>query len=443
MKPAGKYAVALLLVIVIVPFVIVCFYAFPFADDFCFAWTASENISFAQKFLNQYLFWNGRYTADVLANLHPLVWGDIFSYQVALAISLAATPLVLYWLVREFVEGIDGVLTALYLTLLYLNHQPNITEGIYWFIGVANYHVANLLFVAQLTLFIRILRQPTALFATVMAGVLLIVAIGCNEIGALLFPCFYLITYFHTKRKVVLLFLLVATVASAFVFFSPGNLVRAQLFNHRFDVLHSLVYSVLQTARFLMSWWLNIPFVLISILVLMRTPQMRITVNYRLLAISMLSVLLMGSFLPYIATGVLGQHRTINFVYFFFLLLWAIFLLALPERISVVIRQIMCKRKYLPHIFMVLAIVLIVVSGNSRKIYADFITDKFGLYKKSFIARHHILLNNPNAEIETLHSVPSIFNIVDAQNDTTHWVDKCMKHYYWQKQIEREGAIQR
>ena len=101
MKPALKYFIIFLLVAALLPYFAICFYAFPFADDFCFGWTASENISFAQKFLNQYLYWNGRYSADVLVNLHPMVHGGVTNYQILIAASLFLTPVVLYFLAKE------------------------------------------------------------------------------------------------------------------------------------------------------------------------------------------------------------------------------------------------------------------------------------------------------------------------------------------------------
>ena len=82
-KKQLQISLLLLSITALFPFVIICFYALPFADDFCFGWTASEKIAFVQKFLNQYLYWNGRYTADVLVNFHPLVTGKNLVYQLS------------------------------------------------------------------------------------------------------------------------------------------------------------------------------------------------------------------------------------------------------------------------------------------------------------------------------------------------------------------------
>ena len=187
----------LFLVAAALPFFAVCFYALPFADDFCFAWTAAEKIPFAQKFLNQYLFWNGRYTADVLVNFHPLRSGKIFFYQLTLFLSLLFTPLLLFFLMKRFLQqNIQAALASLIIFLLYLQLLPNLSEGVYWFIGIANYHVGNLCLTAHFVFAFRknkIHRLTSVVF--------LLAAVGFNEIAAVIIPVFYGAVYFFSKRN--------------------------------------------------------------------------------------------------------------------------------------------------------------------------------------------------------------------------------------------------
>jgi len=219
-KPTLKYFLLVLVTAGLLPYLVICFYAFPFADDFCFGWTATENISMPQKFLNQYLYWNGRYTADILVNLHPLALGGVTDYQLLITGSLLITPVVLYFFIREFIDGVDALIVAILLTLFYLNYQPNVTEGIYWFIGIANYHLCNLLFVFQLTFLIKSFQSEgkTKAVLQVTSFLLLIISVGFNEVGAMLFPCFYLVAYLLKKRKVLLVFFTGSLIASSFVF---------------------------------------------------------------------------------------------------------------------------------------------------------------------------------------------------------------------------------
>ena len=443
-----NYFILFLLVVALLPYFVICFYALPFADDFCFGWTASENISFLQKFLNQYLYWNGRYTADALVNLNPLVTEKIINYQLAVFISLAATPVVIYFFIKEVgiafqcsMVNSQWLMISMLITLVYLNYQPNITEGIYWFIGISNYHLCNLLFLVQITLLLKSFSVEglSKILLQALSLLLLIVSIGFNEIGAMLIPALYLCLAVVNRqssmvnRQVLVVFTLVAFFASGFVFFSPGNFVRTQEFENRYDLLHSLLYSLAQTARFIAEWILNVPFVLLSLLVLANTDKVRskTTIDYKLLVVAMLFVVFVGSFLPYFATGVLGQHRTINFVFFFFILLWVLVLLSVSEKSLLYKNLERVKNEMVIVGLLLVSILLMAITGNGIKIIADFKQGNFKKYEIAFVEREKEILKNPAEPIKKLSVIPNTFQIVDVREDSTWWVDKCMKKYYF------------
>ncbi len=460
MKPTLKYFILLLLAVALVPYLLVCLYAFPFADDYCFGWTASESIPFIQKFLNQYLYWNGRYTADVLVNLHPLVAGKILIYQLHVFVSLAATPVVLYVFVLEVLRNgqtnvrpkFISLIASLFITLFYLNYQPNLTEGVYWFIGISNYHLGNLLFVLQLTLLLKSFsaKDGTKIFLQVVSVLLLIVSVGFNEVAAMLIPLFYAtVALLSAKQetgnwKLWIAFAAIAFLASAFVFFSPGNFVRSHEFENRYDLFHSMFYASLQTVRFLAKWILTAPFLMLSMVVVANAGRIKpkVDFDYRLLLAAMLFVVFIGSFLPYFATGVLGQHRTINFVFFFFILLWVLFLISVARKFFPDEKQFLLVGKKVTGVAIVLSITAIMFTGNGFKILRDFKDNNFRKYETAFYERQKNVIANPGAPIEKLAVIPNTFQIVDVRNDTAWWVDKCMKKYYIQTETKRNEIKQ-
>lgn len=503
MKRFVTYLIIALLLAALLPYVIICFYTLPFADDFCFGWTASANIPFYQKFLNQYLQWNGRYTADVLCNLHPLTTGRILYYQLAVLVSLLAMPVILWWFVREMlllalknastsgashrlrqrrtkggasflkdaesagaavmssagggvdqrsteVDGNSSIIAfkvSLLLTLFYLNYQPNVTEGLYWFIGIANYHWGLLTFLLHLTLLLKALKtNGTFRWALLLpALLLLVISIGFNEVGALLMPVLYAIALaLHLKsenRKIWIALFVTAILASAFVFFSPGNFIRGNEFKDNYNLLHSLLYASLQTARFIATWMFTIPFILLSLLVLAHAgkvrPQFFKQADYRLIAVFMLFTVFAGSFLPYFATGVLGQHRTINFVFFLFLLLWPLFLLSISLQSSFYQRLQLLKKPIVTFVILVSTIGFMLTTANSGNIIGDYFNSKlFQGYRAEFLQRQETILLHPDLPIKELESIPNVFTIVDVRTDTTWWVDKCMQKFYIETKME-------
>lgn len=436
----------LLSITALLPFAIICFFTFPFADDFCFGWTASEKISFAQKFLNQYLYWNGRYTADVLVNFHPLITGKIWVYQFCIFGSLVATPSIFYFLLSSLVFNNQSsvinyqfIVASLLITLFYLNYQPNITEGIYWFIGISNYHLGNLCLLLHFIFLLKAFsanRKAKIVFQTV-ACVLLVVSVGFNEIGALLIPLFYfsilVLPENIERRKFYSGMLFIAIVSSGLVFFSPGNFVRVNVFPERYNLLHSLLYSSAQTLRFLSKWILNLPFILLSLVIAANADKVKFklpVLDFRVLLVALLFVVFSASFIPYFATGVLGQHRTINHGFFYFILIWILFLISVSQQY--LLHEKLNRLRSENGIFatILISILLIMFSGNSLKIIQDCKADNFRKYEVGFHERQKTILQNANALIEPLKIVPDVFTITDTKSDTTLWVDKCMKKYY-------------
>lgn len=448
MNHKRSFLLFFLLVIALLPYLIICFYAAPFADDFCFGWTASTNIPFSQKFLNQYLHWNGRYSADVLVNFHPLVTEQIIFYQFAAFFSIIATPFVLFFLIRLLVVDFSfSFIASLIGSLFYLSFMPNITEGIYWYIGSCNYHQGNLFLLLHFIFLMKsIVAKGTSRYLFLFfAFLLVIISIGFNELGALLIPLFYFSIMVWNRRskterqKLVAVLFGLSLIASAFVFFSPGNFTRTNEFADRYKLLHALFYSSAQTIRFLGSWIFNLPFILLSLLLVANAERIKmrsLLFDYRIILIAIVVLVFAGSFLPYFATGMLGQHRTINYVFFFFLLLWALFLVSLSQKYLLHEKLGWWRGDVRVFSILALSICLMAVSGNGRLMINDWRSDSFKKYEAAFFKRQETILQNPDAAIQPLVVIPKTFRVVDAKADTTWWVDKCMSRFYTETKIK-------
>ncbi len=438
----------LLLTAALIPYGILCFYALPFADDFCYGWTASESIPFVQKFLHQYLHWNGRYTADVLVNVHPLISGRLLYYQLALFFSLILTPFSVYVsLLQIFHHRSNLVIASLLFTLFYLCLQPNVTEGVYWYIGIANYHLGNLMFLFQgaFLLFSFSKTGMIRLSLQLIAAILLVGAIGFNEIGAILIPLAYLLiaTFAYRQatnnRNTWIVFSLLSVLAALFVFFSPGNFVRSAQFTERFHLFHSLFYAALQTIRFVGKWVLNYPALAISLLLAINAkdilPQLKFKIGWKWLLGFTLLMVFLASFVPYFATGSLGQHRTLNYVFFFFLPLYSLTVMVVSAKFSLSEKLKSIHSKSFHYFLVITVVIALLFSGNGIKMAKDFYQGNFATYNKAFQARAKTIGQDPRA-VTTLPVVPEVFRIVDAKSDSAYWVNNCMVNYYAPHQPE-------
>ena len=446
-----KYFLLLFLVVALLPYLYLCFYAMPFADDFCYGWTASEKISFLDKFLKQYLYWNGRFTSDVLVNLHPLKSGSLILYQVCSFVSILATPAMFYFLIKEWItENFSAVLIAFVATLFYLCYLPNITEGVYWYIGLINYHWGCLCLLLQLTVLIRILKRGDNVLLLITSAVLLVISIGFNEVAAAVIPAFYLSALIYLKStgfaeqngkrkfQILCLHFAVAFIASAFVIFSPGNLTRANVFPEKFHFLHSLEFASLQTIRFISRWMLSIPFIALSLFVLGNRHKIKVypkAPDYRLLLGLLLFTVFMAAFIPYMATGILGQHRTMNYVFPCFIAYWMFILLHLPSRFPglQLLDKYLTQGKSLALIF--LAVGCMTGSHTGIGILSDIRSGALADYKQDFFQRQAAVSENNFAQIRHLNKIPKSFAVVDTKGDTSWWVDKCMKRFYTETKL--------
>jgi hypothetical protein len=435
--------IVLLLLAALLPYFIICFYALPFADDFCFGWTSSQDIPFVQKFLNQYLKWNGRYTSDVLVNLHPLTSGKLIKYQLSLFAALLAMPVSLYVFIQQLIEEKRTAITAsLFITLFYVSYLPNLTEGIYWYIGVVNYHLGILVLFIQLSLLIYLVRiGKRQVLLEIFSCILVIVSIGFNEVGAFLIPIVYSFLFFSYYRsegsKLIMAHFIVAFSASAFVFFSPGNQIRAIEFPERYRFFHSVFYATLQSARFIGIWTLNYPFLALSLIIVAHAERFPFSkkIAYQVPVILLLLTIFIASFLPYFATGILGQHRTLNYVLPYFLILWPIFLLSSSQHFKWYERMDFFKKKFPFHAILISIVIVLTVTKGINP-FRDVITNQFGLYKSEFSDRQTKIIRNGEGSVLPLRHKVSTFSIVDAKGDSAFFADKCMKKFYAETKIE-------
>lgn len=102
-------------------------------------------------------------------------------------------------------------------------------------------------------------------------------------------------------------------------------------------MLFTLRMTVLQTGRFLLSWVLSpaITLATIVVLALLRRSERAPMVPWRWYTVAFVIILsvAMCMVLPYWATGMLGQHRTVNVGWSVFLPLWVILVMAIEQQV--------------------------------------------------------------------------------------------------------------
>jgi len=321
----------------ILPFAILTIFSNPAYDDYCFA-VRSMRLGFIEAQKSAFNTRFGRYFSTAL-----LSWDLNFSgYHVFAFLFILLTLAAIYFLVAALLDSsatrLDKLIAAALVTALFSNQMPDITEGYYWLSGSVTYQLASILTLFLFALAIRALKGgKRSNLALVGCGLLIIAIVGCNETSMALL--LFLLTGITVKafsirstaRWAWVALLGVAMLCALVVILAPGNAVRGSYYPNKHRLFFSLGFALIQEARYLLKWITNPALVLSTILFvpiagkLLRKSNLvknQLRIHPLTALLFLLGLVFLGFFPAYWSTGLLGQLRTVNTVYLFFLIGW-------------------------------------------------------------------------------------------------------------------------
>jgi hypothetical protein len=443
------------------PFLVITLFVNPMADDYCRH--AAETLQYGVwgAVRQMYLFWNGKYFSTIVLALHPLAFGSFLAYKlVALAIILLAFTSIYFLtsvLLKREATAIEKLIAASFLTALFSNQMPELTEGYYWMPGSITYMLGGILtiffFGAVVKLFENVGNKRRLWF---LSCCLLVVAIvGSSETMMTIFFLLMLSITIKTfisrdnSRWVWLSFLLMTTLCTVAVAISPGNAIRSSRFagNHR--LFYSLLFSSAQEARFLLAWLSNPALILGTLLFIPvayrlseKNGLLKNHFNFHPFAalLLLLGVVFLGFFPAYWNTGQLGQHRSVNLVFFLFLVGW---FLNLAMWVSYLRRKFDWAVASLPVYVYVICLLLIplglLATNNTRETIGDLASGRAYRYdmqmKQRYLQIEQCLKTGQNpCTISRLTELPTA--ITSAYIDTELSCDE----QYWKVRLTQGPA---
>ncbi len=444
------------LIIALLPYFYVSIYTNPIADDFTYAFKGKSE-SLLETLIGEYLNWNGRYTSNIFVLLNPIAFGNFIGYKIAPIFLIFALFFSLLFLLSTIMERKIKVLQrwamSLVLTLLYLYQMPIISEGIYWYTGAITYQLGSVFFLIYLSFLILFLRKKfilkKRLIHLVILFLLIAITIGFNEI--IMIVMFLLSVYIwvifklkKTKKQNALTLILICTVIfCSIVFFAPGNSGRESNFTINHQFFYSLFSSFAQTIRFSLDWVSSLPLILLSVLYYkvnekLSTQLMIFSKSFYLTPIisvfTLFLLVFIGSFPAYWATGILGQHRTMNVSYLLFLLMWFVNLTVIYNRLKFPkIKEL----KYSKIIFYVLIYFSFIFTKNSYDLISDLKTHKCQDYNSQMQERYSIIKNSTDtAYFETMKNKPKTLFILDITDNPKNWQNKGYGIFFKKPQMQ-------
>ncbi|MFB6307467.1 MAG: DUF6056 family protein [Flavobacteriales bacterium] len=341
-----------------------------------------------------------------------------------------------------------------FITILYFYLMPSTGEGLYWYTGAVTYQIPGVLSLLFLSAFIRL--EEGKLFFNKLIHIILIVFLlgiimGFNEVMTLMilafFPAYYWVKNDKTYHfKSLLIIFVFALLAGGVMIFSPGNSERMSEYNIEKGIFHLLGMSLLQTARFFTEFISNVPLLASTILFIPWVKYARrfssvldslIKVDPFKLSALLLFVIFLSVFPAYWGTGILGQHRTVNVAYFFFIPLWymtiACWVFYYDKKVKRSL-QIKWPRKWKMTLIS-LIILSFFTTKNGFIVMTDLVRGDAAKYAEEMKKRHKTLQNasdnnKSNIKIPPIVHRPGAFMILPLRKDNEHWINKSYSAYY-------------
>jgi len=438
------------LILAILPYLYLSFFVNPSADDFSLSGQAQQNEFFHLMYHN-YFFWNGRYISNIFIYLNPIAFGSFVGYKTISFLMMVLLIFVNSIFIAQIFVSINNkkrLIASLVLSLLFIQNMPIISEGIYWFTGSIIYLLGVFVFMSYLTLLIFVLKKKGKIHHDFLLIILLFLACGFNEVLTLLIVLFLttmVYVFYRNKteeKKQIMIQCLFACLFAGVMIFSPGNEFRENAYENAHNLSYSLIFSSLQVARFSLTWITSIPLVAASFIYFQFNKELKennvlikksFYINRWLSLLSLLAVIFICVFPPYWATGILGQHRTLNVAYFFFLILWFINLTVWYNYYQNKFNFSLTKR-----IQTTLAVFLLVgfmFTGNGYHSLSDIFSGAAINYNKQMNNRYTKLeefrkANEKKVVLKEIKNPPKCLFVSDITENEKDWTNQAYNLYF-------------
>jgi hypothetical protein len=452
-----KKILIIFLIVLILPFMINCFFAYPQSDDFCYSYI-SQSMGFFKAQYKVYVTWSGRFTSTALLCINPLVYQSIAAYRFVFAVFILSQLASIYLLVgavtKRTLSWQEKLIFSLMLLFAFLDQMDDIRSGLYWMAGVATYQVAETLLFLYIALFLMInqdRKHDTVLNKCVVILLALLLG-GTNEIVMVLSLLIssLLVLHSYSSRKSISPFqagVFVAVVTgSCICLLAPGNFSRLSEYHDRKNIFITS-WNALHSALSSMEVWVTSPLTLILtgmvLIAILCKPQLKtLFADFKIVRSVCLLLFLMFLcfFIPYWSTGMYPQNRAINMIYLLFLLGWmmnvALIFARFGEPIVHSINRIPIKTGCIvATAFMILLFTF--GTSNFMLVAKDLLNGESFRYNAQMRQRELQTVNSGEDDLtlDNIASPPRSLFFSFISQDRTYWVNGCYAKYFGKKSV--------
>ena len=452
-----KTTIVLLLIVVLSPFIINCFFAYPQTDDFCYS-HISRSLGFFKTQYHVYTTWSGRFTSTILLSINPLVYNSLAGYKLVFALFILAQFAAIYFLTdvltKKTLSRQENMIFSLTLLFAYFDQMDDVRSGLYWMAGVITYQVAVTLFILYLT-FMHFINQDQKNNNFIHKCVVIILALflgGTNEIILVLALLVTALIVFNSYvvNKIINPFqiatLIAVVVGSCIGFLAPGNFTRLSGYHERKDFFVTAWNAFIRSLTS-MEVWITTPLTLVLTCVVLfsiiNIPKLKIVLSeYKIVssACLLLFFTFLCFFIPYWCTGMPPENRVLNMVYVLFLIGWMMNLAIIFARYGETILHFM-KRIPIKTGCAVVAVYMIVLfsigTSNFILVTNDLLSGDSFRYNAQMQQRELQIIRSDKDDciLENITYTPASLYFYFIGPDGKYWVNGCYAAYYGKKNV--------
>jgi len=428
----------------ILPFIIISFFNNPTADDFCYN-CQSRDLGFWNAQLSWYNDWSGRYFSSAILSIKPLVSDSFLIYKlipIILLISLLTSIYYLSSLLFVNLKKRDFFILTFFIFILYLIQMPSISQGLYWLAGSITYQLSNVLAILLFCFLIKLIETNEKKYLIISIFFAFLV-IGSNETSMLLIN-FLIGTIFIFKfvqqKKInysLLILLIFILIFSIIVIKSPGNTIRASSYPNKNQIFYAIYKSILAVKSYLGIW---LPFIIVFTFIFfdyfgktinIKTSKI-FSINPIIVFLVIFSIPFIGFFTGYWSVGRTPPFRTINVIYFYFLIGFIYLTFVLFFRLKQNENNFITYSKWVKYSLFIMIFIQLGKENNIRVAYSDLLSGQAYNYDLELRNRYENIQKSKNdiLYVPKLTYKPITIFCGDITNDSKDWRNQCYDSYY-------------
>ncbi len=431
-------------ILTILPFIIISFFNNPTADDFCYN-CKSRDLGFWNAQLSWYNDWSGRYFSSAILSIKPLVSDSFLIYKLIPVLLLISLFISIYYLSSLLLVNLkkrDFFILTFFILVMYLIQMPSISQGLYWLAGSITYQLSNILAILLFCFLIKLIETNERKYL-ILSIIFAFFVIGSNEASMLLISfligVIFIFKSFQQKRInfSILILLIFVVIFSAIVIKSPGNAIRASYYPNKNQIFYAIYKSILAVKSYLGIW---LPFIIVFTFLFfdyfnkkieIRTSKI-FNVNPIIVFLIVFSIPFIGFFTGYWSVGRTPPFRTINIIYFYFLigLIYLIFVIFFKLKQNK--NDFINYSKWVKYSLFIIIFIQLGQENNIRTAYSDLFSGKAYNYDLELKSRYKIIQNSSNdiLYVPALTFKPTTIFCGDITNDSKDWRNQCYDSYY-------------